>query len=47
MRGSNSHSYYMSGEGWQEDGIAQGVIILKRQGGAFEVQYADARGSSF
>lgn len=45
--GSKGHSYFMNGEGWQEDGISQGVIVLKRQGSEFDVQHADATGTSF
>lgn len=39
---SKGHSYLMSGEGWQEDGISQGVIVLKQRGREFDVQIADA-----
>jgi hypothetical protein len=42
--GSKGHSYYI-GEGWMEDVIAQGVIILKRRGDEFDVHIGDASGS--
>ena len=44
--GSKGHSYYI-GDGWTEDGVAQGVIILKRRGDEFDVRIGDASGSFF
>lgn len=44
---SKGQSYFMNGEGWQSDGISNGVIILRRKGEEFDVQIGDASGSSF
>lgn len=37
----------MNGQGWQDDGISNGVIVLKRRGDDFDILMADASGSSF
>lgn len=44
---SKGRSFFLNGEGWQDDGIANGVLILKRRGDEFDVVISDASGATF
>lgn len=44
---SAGHSYIMDGTGWTEDGIANGIIVLRRRGEEFDLLIGDSSGSSF
>lgn len=44
--GSKGHSYFLR-DGWSEDAISQGVIILRRLGDEFDVQIGDATARTF
>ena len=45
---SKGRSYFMNGEGWQDDGISSGVIVLRRRrGDEFDILIGDASGKSF
>ena len=44
---SKGRSFFLNGQGWQDDGISTGVIVLKRRGDDFDVLIADTSGSSF
>lgn len=44
---SKGQSFFLNGQGWQADGISSGVIVLRRRGDDFDIQIADASGSSF
>ncbi|MBN9457481.1 MAG: hypothetical protein J0I54_12705 [Bosea sp.] len=44
---SKGQSFFLNGQGWQDDGISSGVIVLKRRGDDFDIRVADASGSSF
>lgn len=44
---SKGRSFISNGQGWQDDGIANGVLILKRRGEEFDVVMSDASGATF
>jgi hypothetical protein len=44
---SQGHSFVLGGDGWSEDGISQGVIIIRRRGTEFDVVHKDASGGTF
>lgn len=44
---SKGQSYFVESQEWNEDGISNGVIALRRRGEEFDVVIADASGSSF
>ena len=44
---SAGHSYFFNGQGWSDDGISKGTIVLRRRGTDFDVQVGDATGGYF
>lgn len=45
---SKGRSYFINGEGWQDDGISNGVIVLRRRrSDEFDILIGDASGTSF